>query len=127
MVVHAFNPSTQEVEAGKSQSLSLRPASSIQGYKEKPCFKQTNNTPSQRRRKKEKEKNPLFEDIFIFITQSSQHMNWDISCSTGVTLRGTLILTPGLLADAQDLTQSKEMFNCFLVSIRFIWFLWWFE
>ena len=49
MVVHAFNPSTWEVEAGRisefKASLVYRVSSRMdsQGYTEKPCLKQNKN------------------------------------------------------------------------------------
>jgi hypothetical protein len=50
VVVHTFNFSTQDAEAGRS--LNLRPARStdIKGYTEKPCLEQkqaTNQKPNQ--------------------------------------------------------------------------------
>jgi hypothetical protein len=76
VVVHAFNPSTREAEAGGF--LSSRPAGlqsefqDSQGYTEKPCLKKKQKTKNKtkkkkkqekekRKKKKEKKKNPRNE------------------------------------------------------------------
>jgi hypothetical protein len=59
VVAHAFNPSTQEAEAGRF--LSSRPAWSTefqdsQSYTEKPCLKKKKKK-KKKKRKRKKEKN----------------------------------------------------------------------
>jgi hypothetical protein len=56
VVAHAFNPSTQEAEAGGflSQPGLQSEFQDSQGYTEKPCLKKTNK---QKKQKKRKEKN----------------------------------------------------------------------
>jgi hypothetical protein len=60
VVVHAFNPSTQETEAEAGGFLSLRPAWSTkrvqdsQGYTEKPCLEKQKNKNKQTKKRNRK-------------------------------------------------------------------------
>ena len=69
MVVHAFNPSTQEAEAGQPGLQSEFQDS--QSYTEKPCLEKTNKqtnkqTNKKERKRKRKEKNEEYFTKVIF-------------------------------------------------------------
>jgi hypothetical protein len=58
MVVHAFNLSTWEAEAGEflsSRQAGLQSLGQLEGYTEKPCLEKTNEQTNKTRTQKKKE------------------------------------------------------------------------